>query len=113
MIRRSILAACTGFALLGSIPIMAQASRETGGEISSADPMEQAMPEMMYQFGDMELRVEQALAQLPDERTFEELTQTERQRMSALIGTGPTELEAVILPPDYTAIDDRGMVESM
>ncbi len=59
----------------------------------------QALPAMMSQFGDMEARMEEAFADLPAEKTYAELTQAERERVSALTGIAVSELEAAVLPP--------------
>lgn len=54
----------------------------------------EAMPAMMEIFGDMETEMEAATADLPPERRFSDLSQTEISRLTELTGLSAQEIEA-------------------
>ena len=58
-----------------------------------------ALPTMMSGFGNMETAMAQAMADLPQERAYADLTPAQRQRMSELLGVDQDELSSVIKPP--------------
>ena len=58
-----------------------------------------ALPTMMSGFGNMETAMTEAMADLPQERAYADLTAAQRQRMSELLGIDQDELASVIKPP--------------
>ncbi len=59
----------------------------------------EAMPAMMGQFADMETRVSEKMAELPAERSYEDLSADERARMAQLLGLSESELSDTVQPP--------------
>ncbi|MDG5752159.1 DUF2059 domain-containing protein [Qipengyuania sp. XHP0211] len=59
----------------------------------------QALPAMMGSFGDMETAMAEAMATLPAERSYADLTEAERARMAELLGVDAAALEDVVKPP--------------
>lgn len=55
-----------------------------------------SMPEMMDQMGDFETRMEGAMENIPDAKTFDALTADERTRAAALLGISVPELRAAM-----------------
>lgn len=60
----------------------------------------QAMPAMMKQMGGMTASIEQAMAQMPPENSYEDLTPTQRARMSELLGVPAETLADVMMAPE-------------
>ena len=58
-----------------------------------------ALPTMMSGFGSMETAMAEAMADLPQERAYADLTMAQRRRMSELLGVDQDELSSVIKPP--------------
>jgi len=58
-----------------------------------------ALPTMMSGFGSMETAMAEAMADLPQERAYADLTPAQRQRMSELLGVDQDDLSSVIKPP--------------
>lgn len=85
----------------------------------------QAVPAMMSQFGDMAARIEEQMAELPPENSYEALSEAQRARLSELLRIAPADLSDAIKPPkpmdggsdsedDYDDFDDdadEGAVE--
>jgi hypothetical protein len=59
----------------------------------------QALPAIMGSFGDMETAMTEAMATLPAERSYADLTEAQRARMAELLGVDATALEGVVKPP--------------
>ena len=59
----------------------------------------QALPAIMGSFGDMETAITEAMATLPAERSYADLTEAQRARMAELLGVDATALEGVVKPP--------------
>lgn len=59
----------------------------------------QALPAIMGSFGDMETAMTEAMATLPAERSYADLTEAERARMAELLGVDAAALEGVVKPP--------------
>ncbi len=59
----------------------------------------QALPAIMGSFGDMETAMTEAMATLPTERSYADLTEAERARMAELVGVDAAALEDVVKPP--------------
>lgn len=69
-----------------------------------ADPqvmqaMMQALPQMMGSFGNLETVMKEAMAELPAERAYEDLTDAQRTRMAELLGVDEAELADIVSPP--------------
>ena len=58
-----------------------------------------ALPTMMSGFGSMETAMAEAMADLPQERAYADLTPAQRQRMSELLGVDQDDLSSVMKPP--------------
>ena len=65
----------------------------------------QAMPQMMASFGNMETAMVEAMAVLPAERGYADLSMQERGRMAELLGIAPAELEQAVVPPKSNGAD--------
>jgi hypothetical protein len=85
----------------------------TGGEYAResmalfADPQVvqasmQALPAMMSGLGDMETAMAEAMASLPAERDYADLTPAERARLAALLGVDAENLGDIVKPPRPT-----------
>ncbi len=59
----------------------------------------QALPAIMGSFGDMETAMTEAMATLPAERSYADLTEAQRARMAELLGVDAAALEGVVKPP--------------
>lgn len=59
----------------------------------------QALPAMMSGFGDMETAMKEAMASLPSERRYADLTLEQRERLAALLGLDPDNLADIVKPP--------------
>jgi len=59
----------------------------------------QALPAMMSEFGDMETAMKEAMASLPSERQYADLTPEQRNRLAALLGVDPDNLADIVKPP--------------
>lgn len=59
----------------------------------------QALPAMMGSFGDMESAMAEAMAELPAERAYEDLSDEERSRMAQLLGIEVDELADAVIAP--------------
>ncbi|MGB3711195.1 MAG: DUF2059 domain-containing protein [Erythrobacter sp.] len=66
----------------------------------------QALPAMMSQFGDMESRMEEAFASLPEQNAYADLTAAQRERIAAITGIAATELSQAVLPPPSDEMAD-------
>ncbi|MDN3647031.1 DUF2059 domain-containing protein [Pontixanthobacter aestiaquae] len=80
----------------------------------------QALPQMMGSFTNMEGAIEQAMAELPAERGYEDLSSTERRRLAELLGISAEEVEGAVISPkagdafgtEEEAFDgDAGLIE--
>ena len=82
----------------------------TGGEYAResmalfADPQVmqasmQALPAMMSGFGDIESAMREAMAALPAERGYDDLTEAQRKRMAELLDVDPAQLADLVNPP--------------
>lgn len=82
----------------------------TGGLYASesmalyADPqvmsaMMQSMPAIMGGMADLESSMKAAMAELPPERAYADLSAAERARMAEILGVEESELEEVVAPP--------------
>ena len=59
----------------------------------------QAIPAIMGSFGDMETAMTEAMAALPAERSYSDLSATQRARMADLLDVEPKDLETIVNPP--------------
>lgn len=69
-----------------------------------------ALPQMMSGFGDIEGAMKQAMASLPKERAYKDLSAVERQRLAEILGVKASRLPAIVKPPkpmDDTTGEDR------
>lgn len=65
----------------------------------------QALPQMMGSFTNMETAMDEAMAALPAERSYEDLTIAERNRLAALLGLSLEELEYAVITPGSAAAE--------
>ncbi|KWV94752.1 DUF2059 domain-containing protein [Erythrobacter sp. AP23] len=59
----------------------------------------EAVPAMMGSFGDFESSMVEAMATLPAERAYADLSRSERARMAQLLGVQPAALGKIVKPP--------------
>ena len=59
----------------------------------------QALPAIMGGFGNLEMAMNEAMASLPDERAYGDLSPAERTRMADLLGVKPARLQEIVKPP--------------
>ncbi|MDY7097339.1 MAG: DUF2059 domain-containing protein [Pseudomonadota bacterium] len=59
----------------------------------------QALPAMMQQMGGMQAQMEEAMAALPAENAYEDLSEVQRARLSELSGIAPADLADSVSPP--------------
>ena len=69
-----------------------------------ADPqvmqsMMQSMPAMLGEMGDMDEAMAEAMAALPEERAYEDLSAEERARLADLLNVDPADLPEIVMPP--------------
>ena len=71
----------------------------------------QALPAMMSGFGDMETAMKEAMASLPVERGYGDLTSAERTRLADLLGVDAESLGDIVKPPKPLdgSSDDQAM----
>jgi hypothetical protein len=67
----------------------------------------QAMPQMMEQFGDMDVQFEQAFAELPEDRGVEDLSDEQQARMAELLGVEVGDLTDIVIPPSVKDEDQE------
>lgn len=58
-----------------------------------------ALPQMLSGFGDMETAMKQAMASLPAERAYKDLSPAERQRLAEILKVKTSRLPAIVKPP--------------
>lgn len=58
-----------------------------------------ALPQMLSGFGDMEAAMNQAMASLPAERAYSDLSASERQRLAEILNVSPSRLPEIVRPP--------------
>lgn len=59
----------------------------------------QALPAMMGEVGDMDVTMREAMATLPAERAYEDLSAAERARLATLLGVDAADLSDIVQPP--------------
>ena len=59
----------------------------------------QALPAIMGGFGNLEMAMNEAMASLPDERAYGDLSPAERTRMAELLGVEAARLQEIVKPP--------------